>query len=115
MARKRGYGARSTARRPSLLSLLFYTSGTHMPCTQRTISASRQLDTPPPPPLLMAQVGEVSWDVLATSQALKAGELTYIFSTPAKGVFYALTLGAATEPEAVGVVEAVLENVTLLR
>lgn len=64
---------------------------------------------------IRAQVGSVSWDVLPTSQTLKAGEQTYIFTTAIKGVFYALTLGAATEPEALGIVEAVLENVTLLK
>ncbi len=69
----------------------------------------------PPTRLAFAQVGGFAWDVQPSTQALRVGELTFVFSTPLAGVCYALTLGADTPPEAVGILEAVLENVALLR
>lgn len=73
------------------------------------------LEAPGSTAKIIAAVGHFSWELQPASQTLKVGELSYVFSTPTPQLFYHVTLGAATEPEAVGVLEAVLENLTLLR
>jgi hypothetical protein len=74
----------------------------------------------PPPPFLPLPYWQVNndtqWEIKPTSQTLKGGSLTYIFSTEEDpALFYAVTLAADTTPEAVGVLEAVLEAASLYK
>ena len=74
---------------------------------------------------IVARVGATRWRVLPSTATLQAGQLTFLFSLPEDAQqpqqpqqpqpFYSVTLAADTPPEAVGVVEAVLEGVSVHR
>ncbi|KAL4437812.1 hypothetical protein ABPG77_005724 [Micractinium sp. CCAP 211/92] len=64
---------------------------------------------------IVAAVGGTAWELLPASQTLKVGELTFVFSLPGQDVFYTVVLAADTEEEAVGMLEAILEGVTVYR
>lgn len=69
----------------------------------------------PPASCIQLAVGKVSWEVKPSSKALKAGEYTWVFSTSEAGIFYSLTLLASASEEDVGIFEAVLENIAVVK
>ncbi|KAL4435601.1 hypothetical protein ABPG77_002564 [Micractinium sp. CCAP 211/92] len=64
---------------------------------------------------IVLTVGGVSWELLPSSQTLKVGELSYVFSTPERGVYYTVTLAAGSDEEAVALLEAVLTGASVYR
>ncbi|KAL4419692.1 hypothetical protein ABPG75_006790 [Micractinium tetrahymenae] len=64
---------------------------------------------------IVAAVGGTAWELLPASQTLKAGALTFVFNLPGQDAFYTVVLASDTEEEAVGMLEAILESVTVYR
>lgn len=65
--------------------------------------------------VIVAAVGTHSWPLLRSTQTLKVGQLTFVFSTPQHDTFLSMTLAADTDVAAVGMLEAILEEVTVYR
>lgn len=67
---------------------------------------------------VQARVGSTAWLIQPGAQTLTAGQLTFVFSVseaPAAPRNYTLVLAADTEPEAVGILEAILEELSVHR
>lgn len=64
---------------------------------------------------IVLSVGSVSWELEPASQALKVGELSYVFSTRERGVYHTVTLAAGSDVEAVALLEAVLAGAVIFR
>lgn len=60
-------------------------------------------------------VGGTRWEILPSSRVLKVGEFTFVFSTEDKAVNLTLTLLASASDEDVGILEAILENIAILK
>lgn len=65
---------------------------------------------------VQAQVGSTAWLVQPGAQTLTAGQQTFVFSvSEAPAAPLTLVLAADTEPEAVGILEAILEELSVHR
>ncbi|KAI3425125.1 hypothetical protein D9Q98_008897 [Chlorella vulgaris] len=64
---------------------------------------------------IVAAVGDYSFNIRAASQTLKVGEVTFVFSTEEKDVYLSVTLAADTDADALGMLEAILESMSVYR
>lgn len=61
------------------------------------------------PSTITAEVGATVWALAAEDPIMRLGDYSYAFSATARAGFYVMVLSSATEPEALGILEALFQ------